>query len=395
MAEAQPGHAVPLADAGEYAADEAIAFVDIGAQYRRLKPVIDARIEAVLERGAFINGPEIDELERALAERANCAAAVGVSSGTDALVIALRGESIGAGDAVFVPTFTYMASANAVILAGATPVFVDVDEQTYMLDPADLARRIDHVRHDRRLRPRAVMAVDLFGLPADYPAIAAVAARHGMTVIADAAQSFGGRRDGRPVGSLAPITAVSFYPSKPLACYGDGGALFSDDAARAELWRSLRTHGTGDDRMQAQRVGMNARLDSIQAAVLLAKLTVFDDELAARERLARLYDARLDGEVVLPPRPANAESAWALYSILTENRDGVAAAMAAAGITTAVYYPHPLHRQPAYREQAPMAPLPVSEALSRRILSLPMHPYMGEDRAHRICDVLIYAIRRS
>ena len=371
-----------------------IPVVGLKAQTQRLKPLLDARIAAVIEHGAFVNGPEIDELESVLAARAGVSHCVAVDSGTVALVIALMGEGVGAGDAVFVPTFTYMATASAVLLVGATPVFVDADERTFMIDPLALERTLAHIEREGRLRPRAVIPVDLFGLPADYKRIAEIADRRDLAVIADAAQSFGARQGGQPVGALAPITATSFFPTKPLSCFGDGGALFTDDDDRAARWRSLRAHGVDKDPKIAMRHGLNGRLDTLQAAVLLAKLTIFDQELAEREQLARRYDDRLAGVVRLPPRPADARSAWAIYSLLVDERDRVAADLAAAGVPTSVYYPYPLHRQPAYAHLVSASQsLPVAEELSRRIISLPFHPYLDEQAADRVCDALIAAIR--
>ncbi len=370
-----------------------VPLVDLKAQYLRLKDDIDRRVRAVCEHGAFVSGPEIGALETALATRAGVAHAVTVASGTDALAIALMGEGIGAGDAVFVPTFAYVACAGAVMQAGATPVFVDVAQSSYTLDVEDLDRRIERVARDDRLTPRAVMPVDLFGVPADYPAIREVAARHGLFVLADAAQSFGATLERVPVGALALATATSFFPVKPLGCYGDGGALFTDDARRAARWRAIRVHGfEDDDKTEAVRVGLNGRLDTIQAAVLLAKLTVFDDELEARERLARLYDERLEGVALLPPRPTRGRGAWAQYSILIADRDRVRAALTEAGIATAVYYPRPLHLHAAYRHLGPEpGGLPVAEALCEQILSLPMHAYLDEAAVDRVCDALIAA----
>jgi dTDP-4-amino-4,6-dideoxygalactose transaminase len=374
---------------------DGIRFVDLKTQYLRLKPEIHDRIEAVLEHGAYVNGPEIEELEAALSARARCGQAVCVASGTDALTIALLGDGIGPGDAVFVPAFTYMATANAVLLAGAVPVFVDVKPDRFTLDPEDLARRFEEVRRHGRLKPRAIIPVDIFGLPADYPEIEQFAAQHGLEVIADAAQSFGASLDGRSVGCLAPITACSFFPSKPLGCYGDGGALLTSDQERARRWRSIRTHGTEEDRLLSVRQGMNGRLDSLQAAVLLAKLTLFDEELEARESLARLYDSRLSNIVTLPSRPAEMRNAWAIYAVLSDERDRLVAALNQAGIPTARYYRIPLHKQPAYSGQ-PCVPesLPVCESLCRRVLSLPMHAYLDQATAHHICDVLIAALDR-
>ncbi|MGH6719157.1 MAG: DegT/DnrJ/EryC1/StrS family aminotransferase, partial [Alphaproteobacteria bacterium] len=239
-----------------------LPFLDLAAQTARLKPVLDARIAAVLAHGRFILGPEVAELEAALARFAGAGHAVGVSSGTDALLVALMAEGVGPGDAVFLPAFTFPATAEAVLLAGATPVFVDVEPTSFLIDPADLEARIATVRIAAGPRPRAILAVDLFGLPADYAALGRIAGREGLAVIADAAQSFGGGRDGRRVGALAPVTAVSFFPSKPLGAFGDGGALLTDDAARADAFRSIRAHGRGEDKYDIVRLGLNARLDT-------------------------------------------------------------------------------------------------------------------------------------
>ena len=367
---------------------DSIAFVDLGAQHARIESQVAARIAAVLAHRRFINGPEIPELEAELARRAGVGHCVAVGSGTDALLVALLAHGVGAGDAVFVPAFTYMASANAVILAGATPVFVDIDPARLTIDPADLERRLAQVRRDGQLTPRALMPVDLFGLPADYERLEPFARREKLFMLVDAAQSFGARLNDRPVGSFGDATAASFFPSKPLGCYGDGGALFTEDAERASCWRSLRHHGIGTDVMSSERIGLNARLDTLQAAVLLAKLDVFDGELDVREQVARRYDARLTDVVrAVAPRCPAAQSAWASYAIRVDRRDDVAAALKAAGIPTAVYYPHPLHRQPAYRRYGG-DPLPVAEAVSRDILNLPIHPYLAPADIERICDSL-------
>ncbi|MBI3709086.1 MAG: DegT/DnrJ/EryC1/StrS family aminotransferase [Proteobacteria bacterium] len=369
-----------------------IPFIDLKAQYARLKPAIAARIQRVLEHGQFILGPEVKELEAALARIAGCREAIGVASGTDALRMVLMAEQIGRGDAVFLPGFTFTATAEVVIAVGATPVFVDVAEASYNLDPAALARAIDDTRRRGALKPRAVMAVDLYGLPADYGALDAVCRAQDLFLFADAAQSFGAHRGNRAVGSLAPVTATSFYPAKPLGAYGDGGALFTDDAARAEILRSIRAHGAGGAQYDIVRLGTNGRLDTLQAAILLAKLEVFADELAARERVAQSYDRRLAGHVTLPPREAGSTSAWAQYGIRVANRDRVAARLKAQGIPTAIHYPLPLHLQPAFRQYGSgEGQLPVSEAVARTILSLPMHPYLDEPTVARIADAVVAA----
>jgi len=375
-------------------APAAIEFSGVRPQYARLKPAIDARIQAVLDHGRFIMGPEVAELEAALAAFAGCRHAVATSSGTDALLIALMAHGIGPGDAVFVPAFTFTASAEVILLLGAVPVFVDVDGESFNIDPADLARRLREVKAAGALRPRAVMAVDLFGLPADYRALTAICAADDLLLLADAAQSFGASLGGGKVGTLAPVTTVSFFPAKPLGCYGDGGALFTDDDAMAERTRSIRLHGRGGAKYDIVRVGINGRLDTIQAAVLLAKLPVFAEELAARARLAAFYDARLGDIVTTPRQSAGAASAWAQYSVLLDDRDNVAGRLREQGVPTAVYYPRPLHLQPAYaRYGGGEGTMPGSEALCRRILSLPMHPYLDEAAALRVCEAVAAAVR--
>lgn len=363
-----------------------IDFAGLKAQYARLKPEIARRIQTVLDHGQFILGPEIAELEAALAKRAGAKYAVGVSSGTDALVMALMAEGIGAGDAVFVPSFTFTASAEVALLLGATPVFVEVDARTFNIDPADLDRRVAEVVRAGELLPRAVIAVDLFGQPADYGALERVCRQHALFLISDAAQSYGAKLGNRAVGTLAPATAASFFPAKPLGAYGDGGALLTDDDERASQYRSIRAHGKGEDKYDIVRLGLNARLDTLQAAILMAKLTVFDDELAARERLAKFYDSRLCDAVEIPRRVPDSASAWAQYCILVDNRGAVAKTLKDAGVPTAVYYPRPMHLQTAYaRFGAGPGSLPVSELLCERILALPMNPYLDETAAEYVC----------
>ena len=370
-----------------------LPFVDLKAQYARLKPRMDARIRAVLDHGQFILGPEVQELEAELVRFSGAAHAITVSSGTVALTISLMAEGIGPGDAVFVPAFTFAATAEPVLAVGATPVFCDVGPDTFNMDLADLERAVADVLAGGSLRPRAVIPVDLFGLPADYAAINAVADAHGLFVLADAAQSFGASRDASRVGRLAAVTTTSFFPSKPLGCYGDGGAIFTDDAGLAEVMRSIRVHGQDADGACA-RLGMNGRLDTLQAAALLAKLEAFEDEIQARESLARRYDQALRATVTLPARIEGAASVWANYSIVVDNRDALRDALAARGIPARVYYPSPLHLQPAFRDYGGgPGSLPVSEELSRRILSLPIYPDLDEATVDRISDAVIAALK--
>jgi len=289
------------------------------------------------------------------------------------------------------PAFTFTATAEVVALLGAYPVFVDVDPRSFNLDPAELERRVAEVREAGDLTPRAVIAVDLFGLPADYDALSELCGREGLHLIADAAQSMGGSYRNRPTGALAPVTATSFFPAKPLGCFGDGGAVFTDDDDLAARLRSIRVHGAGAEKYDIARIGLNARLDTLQAAVLLAKLPALDGEIAARQDLANCYDAAFRDLAETPERQNGASSAWAQYSILIDRRDAVAARLREAGIPTAVYYPRPLHMQPAYRRYGDGSCL-VSEGLCDRILSLPMHGYMSAPAADRIIDAVVDAL---
>lgn len=382
----------PLADTAPAAEPGAVPMFDLQAQYRRLQTEIDRRVAGALAGGAYINGAEIAELEGELARIAGGRHCVACANGTDALMMALMTEGIGPGDAVFVPAFTYVATAGAIRLAGATPVFCDVEANTCNLDAADLERRIARTRARGGPTPRAVVPVDLYGLPADYAAIHAVAEAHGLTVVADAAQSLGARRDGTPAGALAAITTTSFYPTKPLGCAGDGGALFTDDAGRAARWRAMRTHGTDASRA-AVHLGMNNRLDTLQAAVLLAKLPGLEAERAHRERLAAIYDAALAGIVDPAPRAPGCESAWALYTIASARRAALQDALAGARIGTAVYYAMPVHLHPAYRHlgEGPGS-LPVSERLAGRVLSLPLTAETTPAQVRRVCAVIRQAL---
>ena len=376
----------------------AVPFLDLKAQQARIAVDLRRRLDAVLAHCQFVMGPEVAELEAELARMCGARHCVGVSSGTDALQIAMMAEEIGRGDAVFLPAFTYTATAEVPLVLGATPVFVDVDPLTFQIDPAHLERRIAEIRAAGRLRPRAVIGVDLFGQPADWDALAAISAREKLFTIDDLAQSFGATLHGKMLGTQADATATSFFPSKPLGAYGDGGALFTESDQRAALYRSLRTHGEGPTRYEVLRTGMNGRLDSIQAAVLLSKLTVFAEELAAREKIAQVYDARLGNAVTTPKRVPDSTSAWAIYAILLRDgaeRDAVQTALKADGVPTAIYYPRPLHRQPAYRDHHDGSALPVSENLADRILALPIHPDLSDAAVSHICDSVLAAVGRT
>ncbi|HEY1933610.1 MAG TPA: DegT/DnrJ/EryC1/StrS aminotransferase family protein [Acetobacteraceae bacterium] len=373
----------------------AVPFLDLKAQQARIATDLRARLDRVLAHCQFILGPEVAELEATLSNVCGARHCVTVSSGTDAIQIALMAENIGRGDAVFLPAFTYTATAEVPLVLGATPVFVDVDPRTFQIDPAHLERRVAEVRAAGNLHPRALIGVDLFGQPAEWPALSAIAAREGLFTLDDLAQSFGCTLHGAMLGSAADATATSFFPSKPLGAYGDGGALFTESDERAALYRSLRTHGEGTTRYEVLRTGMNGRLDSMQAAVLLSKLTVFADELRAREQVAKYYDARLGNLVQTPVRVPDSTSAWAIYAILlhdAEERERVQRSLKDNGVPTAIYYPRPLHRQPAYRDHHDGTALPVSDDLANRILALPIHPDLDEAALEQICDALRAAV---
>ena len=370
-----------------------IPFVDVAAQRRRLGRRIDDAIARVLAHCQFVMGPEVHALEAELASFCGARHAIAVASGTDALILALLAKGFGPGDAVFCPAFTFAATAEPVALLNATPVFVDVEEASFNIAPASLERAITTAKQ-RGLRPRAVIPVDLFGQSADYDAIAPVAAAEGMFVIADAAQAFGATYKGRKVGTLAPVTITSFFPAKPLGCYGDGGAVFTDDDDLARIIRSLRIHGQGADRYDNVRIGITGRLDSIQAAVLIEKLKIFSDEIAARHRAACRYHDALGDAVIVPRIADGLSSVWAQYTIRLPagRRAEVAARLRAEGVPTAIYYPKPLHRQDAFR-QFPVAGngLSVTDRLAEEVLSLPMHAYLDEPTQDRIID----AVRRA
>jgi len=373
---------------------EPVTFLDLAAQQRRIAPALRARLEAVLDHCQFVLGPEVRELEGRLAAYAGAAHCVTVSSGTDALQIAMMAEGIGRGHAVFLPAFTYTATAEVPLVLGATPVFVDIDPRTFQIDPEDLQRRIASVKAEGVLKPRAVVGVDLFGQPAPWPQLRAIAAAENLFVLDDCAQSFGASLGGRKLGREADATAISFFPSKPLGAYGDGGALLTESAARADLYRSLRTHGEGTTRYEVLRTGMNGRLDTLQAAVLLAKLDVFENELRDRARIAALYDGVLAERLKIPARVPESESAWAIYAILLDDgatRDRVQSALKAEGVPTAIYYPRPLHHQPAYGPYHRGGALPVAENIATRILALPIHPDLSEAQARRVAEAVLQA----
>ncbi len=369
-----------------------IAFIDLKAQQKRIRKRVEERLAAVLDHGRYIAGPEIEELEELLAARTGAAATVTCASGTAALIIPLLARNIGHGDAVFLPAFTYNATANAVLMTGATPIFIDVDPHTFNIDIEDFENRLNAVKKEGLLRPAGVIAVDLFGAPADYTRLAALADQNDLFLFADAAQSFGASLNGVAVGNLAPATATSFFPGKALGAYGDAGAIFAQDKDEALLWESIRWHGTDAARKTSVRVGFNGRMDTFQAAVLLEKIAIFDDELEARAMIAGIYDKRLN-RLGQPQRHLDgSQSGYSYYSFCVKDRDETAAFLKARGVPTAIYYATPLHQMDAFSAYAPEGGLPVTEALASDILSLPMHPYLTPDQAHYICDAVEAAI---
>jgi len=374
-------------------------FIDLKAQYRHLENEIKAGIDKVLEGGAYIMGEEVRQLEAELAQFAGTKHCITCANGTDAIQIALMALNISSGDAVFVPTFTFMSTAEVVSLVGATPVFVDICEDTFNIDPESLKAAIERVEAEGKLRPAAVIPVDLFGQCADYDAILPLAREHNLTVIEDGAQGFGGNIRGKRACSFGDISTTSFFPAKPLGCYGDGGAIFTDDDALADLMRSIRIHGKGSQKYDNVRIGLNSRLDTIQAAVLLPKLHAFErEELDLRDRWAALYTSLLSGKVVTPSVPEGYFSSWAQYTIMLENeaqRDALQAALKEHGIPSMVYYWRPLHRQTAYLDLGfEEGSLPVSESVCKRVLSLPMHPYLDEETVKNIAGAVISALEK-
>ena len=364
-----------------------IPFIDVAAQRQRLRAAIDQAVSRVLDHCQFINGPEVTQLEADLAAFTGAKHVVGVASGTDALLMVLMAKGLGPGDAVLCPSFTFCATGETVALTGATPVFVDVDEATFNIDAASLQRGIAAAKR-LGLKPKAVIPVDLFGQSADHDAIATVAAAEGLFVLDDAAQGFGASYKGRRIGTFGLATATSFFPAKPLGCFGDGGAILTDDAGLAEALRSIRVHGQGSDKYDNVRLGLTARLDTMQAAILIEKLKIFDDEIAARDKVADRYAKGLADVVTVPKLADGCTSVWAQYTSRLPkgtDRDGFAGALKAQGVPTAIYYPKSMHQQSAYRH-FPVADggLPVSERLSADVISLPMHAYLDQPTQERV-----------
>ncbi len=383
-----------------------IPFVDLKSQFLRLEKEIRSGIDGVLEHGRFIMGPEVKELEEQLAAFAGLKHAVSCSSGTDALLMALMAADIGTGDVVFTTPFTFIATAEVISLLGATPVFVDIDRKTFNIDPEKLESAILAVKqNDPSISPlpagftandfqsKAVIPVDLFGLPADYDRINKIAEENNLFVLEDAAQGFGGTYRGKKAGGLGHVGAVSFFPAKPLGCYGDGGVILTDDEEIAEKLISIRVHGKGTEKYDNIRIGLNGRLDTLQAAILLPKLKAFAEEIDRRQKVADFYSARLNNagrSLILPHVPEGLSSAWAQYSILCENRNELQTRLKDADIPSMIYYPKPLHLQSAYEKLGHReGDYPVSEMCSRKILSLPMHPYLDEKTLVSITDTIL------
>jgi UDP-2-acetamido-2-deoxy-ribo-hexuluronate aminotransferase len=366
-----------------------VEFTGLDQQKRVLRTDIEQRISKVIEHGQFIMGPEVAALEAALKSMSGAKHVLAVANGTDALQIALMAADIQPGDAVFVPSFTYTATAEAILILNAKPIFVDVDESNFNVDMVSLERAYDRAKANGE-RPRAIIAVDLFGLPADWQKLNDFATARQLVLIADAAQSFGAKTaSGRHVGQLAPITTTSFFPAKPLGCYGDGGAIFTEEDELAAKIKSIRVHGQGKEKYETVRVGMNSRLDTIQAAILLSKLTVFEKEIEQRNKLAAAYSERLGNLVKIPRKPEGVVSAWAQYTIIVKHRDEFAKRMKSHGVPTAVYYPKPMHLQTAYAEYGNgSGSLPVSEALSETVISLPMNPYWVQSDVDCVCQAV-------
>ncbi len=365
-------------------------FIDLKTQYAKIKKGVDARILNVLEHGKYIMGPEVKELENELSSYTSTDFCISCSSGTDALLMPLMAWDIGPGDAVFTTPFTFISTAEVIQLLGATPVFVDIDPVTYNLDPEHLEDVINKIISEGKLNPKAVIPVDLFGLPADYERIAAIAAKFELYVIEDAAQSFGGSIKDSKAGSFGHVASTSFFPAKPLGCYGDGGAIFTNDQVLKDKLESIRIHGKGTDKYNNIRIGLNARFDTIQAAVLLEKLSIFDEEITLRQKVSAAYTEKLKNKVVTPFIPDGYRSAWAQYSVQadsSEHRQEIMSRLNANGVPTAVYYPLPLHLQEAFKHLGYSdGEFPVTEQISQKIFSLPMHPYLDLESIDKITN---------
>ena len=371
-------------------------FIDLKKQYKALERDIQAGLAAVLESGQYINGPQVGEFEKALADYCGVTEAVACANGTAALMLPLMALGIGPGDAVFCPAFTFIATAEVVSLRGAHPVFVDINPRTYNIDPADLEAKIETVLRESRYQPRIIIPVDLFGLPADYDRLEALAVKHSLTIIEDAAQGFGGGIRGRRAGSFGRVAGTSFFPAKPLGCYGDGGAMLTNDSELAGVLRSLRTHGSGGHKYEHVRIGDNCRLDTLQAAILLVKLRAFPHEMEERQRVAARYSRRLNDFMNTPFTPEGHSSSWAQYTVRVpaERRESIMAALKDQGVPTMIYYPKPLHLQPAFAELGGKpGDLPAAETASAEAMSLPMHPYLADAEIDAIAEYILNALK--
>lgn len=365
-----------------------IPFIDLAAQQERIRPQIDAAIAKVLAHGRYILGPEVGEFEKKLADFVGVRHAIGCASGTDALLLPMLADGIGAGDVVFVPAFTFVAAAEVSAVLGATPFFVDVNEHDFNLSVDSLKQAISDVRK-AGLTPRAMVPVDLYGQMADYPAIQAIADENNLMIIEDAAQSFGATLQGIPAGAFGNVAGTSFFPAKPLGCYGDGGAIFTNDDSLAEKILSARVHGQGKGKYRYDDLGLNGRLDTLQAAILIEKLAIFPEEVEARQRVADRYTQALKDIVIVPEVLPGRTSVWAQYTIRVNDRDNLAKEMAERGIPTAIHYPIALSQQPAYANYPVVSTgLETSDRLARHVLSLPMHPYLSEEHQDQVITTL-------
>jgi dTDP-4-amino-4,6-dideoxygalactose transaminase len=372
---------------------QSIPFIDLQAQRKRLGEPLNQAILAAVASGQWILGPQVTALEAELAKFAGVKHAIACANGTDALQIVLMAWGIGPGDAVFVPAFTFCATAEVVSLVGAVPVFVDVLEDTYNIDPASLEAAIALVKREGKLKAKALITVDLFGQPADYDAIEPITKREGLKLLVDTAQAFGATYRGRSTAAIGDAASTSFFPAKPLGCFGDGGCTFTNDDELARLLKSIHVHGEGTDRYENVRIGMNSRLDSIQAVILSEKMKIFPDEITAREKVARRYHAALSksNRIHVQTIIAGVQSVWAQYVIVVPDRAKVQADLKAQGIPTAVYYPIPLSKQKGYAHY-PSAPTPVSEKLSTNVVALPMHPYIDEPAQDRVIAAVLESV---
>lgn len=364
-------------------------FIDLHKQYERIEENIQRRLKAVYEHKCFISGPEVEELEDALKEYTGVKHVIACASGTDALTIPLMSKNLRKEDAVFVPSFTFFASAESVTLAGGTPVFVDSDKDTFNIDPKNLEQQIKSVQKEGRLKPCGVIPVDLFGLPADHQEIRRIADKYGLFVLEDAAQGFGGQIEGEKAASFGDIASTSFFPAKPLGCYGDGGAIFTNDDVAAGLMRSIHVHGQGFDKYDNVRIGLNSRLDTIQAVVLLEKLKIFDEEIDLRNEVAAEYSRQLSSFFETPQIPIGYGSSWAQYTVKAQNqpqRDKIVEGLKSKGIPVMIYYRIPVHKSTAYESEIDMLRIPICEHLSRVVFSLPMHPYLEKQEITEVCD---------